>query len=213
MSIGRPVPIHIPVRNLGDLPADPLYQRIEPPMPGAGGGSLGPVTTPIVTPQQPADMDSLYELLARLPDHLQLVARRNFMIVPREAVPICVPSLPTSVGASAQVNIVSYTVPDQYVGFITGIGFEVYGNAWSDIRWSFMANNAIHPALNEQQFNAANLATPLPFPVEITQARIVRLRANNTNSTSPIYCAALLVGWLERMTGEKGYGTAPQSGI
>ncbi len=212
-KFGNAVPIGRRFGGLGDLPADPLYQAIQPPQPGAGSGTLGPIIAPVVTPQQPADLDSIWELLNRLPDDLQLVLRRNFMIVPREAVPIIVPSLPTSVAASSQVNIVSYTVPDQYVGFITAVGFDVAGNAWDAIKWSFVSNNAIHPALNEQQFNTPTLATPLPFPVEITQSRLVRLRANNTNASSPVYCSAILIGWIERMTAEKGYGTAPRSGI
>ncbi len=213
MGMGRPVPIGSRFGGLRDLPADPLYQRIAPPQPGAGSGTLGPVIAPVVTPPVPANLDNLYDLIARLPDALQLVLRRNFMIVPREAVPIVVPSVPTSVAASSQVNIVSYTVPDQYVGFITAVGFDVAGNAWDSINWSFVSNNAIHPALNEQTFNAPSLSTPLPFPVEITQSRLVRLRANNTNTSSPIYCSAILIGWIERMTAEKGYGTAPRSGI
>ena len=208
----RPVPIQVRQQRLGDLPADPLYQRMLPPQPGSGGGTLNAIATPIVTPPLPADMQSIVDLLERLPDAMQLILRRNFMIVPRESVPIVISCLPTSVAASSRVNVVSYTVPDGYTGFITGLGVEC-GNAWTSINWSFVTGTAIHPSLNEQPFNAQTLQTPLPFPVEITQGRTLRVRANNTNASSPVYCSAILVGWLERMTAQKGYGTAPQSGI
>lgn len=200
-----------PPRRLGDLPADPFRYPQQPPGGSAGQGGLQPIVAPIQVPVGPASLDSIQEILLRLPDNIQRVWRNNFLQVPREAFPFMASDPSISVAALAQTNVVTYTVPDQYVGFLTHIGFDA-GSALGSIQWSLMINGAIAPGLNEQQFALNTYQNPLPFPMELIQSRNVSIRANNI-SASPVYCGAIIMGWLERMTAEKGYGGSARSGI
>jgi hypothetical protein len=207
-----PVPIKKPVRSLGDLPADPLYWKQNPPQGSAGQGAMGPLNAPIMGPTESRTFDDLCNLLAQFPNVFDLYWKKKFLQIPREVYPFCVPANNVTATPNAYTDIVTYTVPDKMCGFITNFGIEVAANAYANIAWSLRINNTIHPALSAQSFGANNLANPFPFPLEVIQSSKLALGAFNSSGAG-VNCSAILIGWLERVDSTKDFGGAPSSGI
>lgn len=210
-------PLFIPVRRgLGDATADLLYGRTLPAQGGisAGGYSPGPIVAPITPPSAPPTLEGLIELLTRLPSDLMSQWRTSFIQQPRETVPILETvsevSIPTG---GALTTVVSKTIPDQFVGFITHIGMNVIApGVFPDISWSVLANNGVHPSFSAKKIFVNTLATPYPFAFEVIQGRTISIQASNANANA-VLVDAVLVGWMERMDESKPYGAQPASGI
>ena len=197
--------------------ADPLYQAIIPSIgPGNPGGFVpgGPVIAPIVPPFNPETPPNveLVRLLGDLPLSLLRAIRTQLIAEPREIVPFVLGGASTSVAASS--SIITFTVPQNYVGFLKKIGLATIAQGGApDITWSLLINNAVHPYFSNLGFYASYLNPMLDFPMEITSGKRLILRATNTNAGGPLDVTGILAGWLERMSDSKPYGQSPASGI
>lgn len=211
------------LRGLSDAPLDPLYQFTANPTGSGGAGAVrelvqAPITEGNVSfPNDLAALMEVIRLLNAMPGALQTTLRTRFMIVPREALPILGTSAEVSVPTGgAQTALVSVTVPDGYVGYITKLGLAVVapGNM-SDITFYVKVSGiALPPPASSGLKIAQNtLLAPDDFPFEITSGKTVTVYASNANVSDAVICAAKLVGWVERTTEYKPYGTSPQSGV
>jgi len=202
---------------LGDYPSE-LHHRVVGTKGGAGQqGGRGPMSSPVIEGPKPEDSNSLLkqirDLLQRMPGALSLEARTAFSIAPREAISFISPSIFVNVGPAAAVAVATQTVQERFTGYLTavGIGTAPVG-ALPNITWQIRIDGAIHPEFSNRLFAVNNLATPIPFQFELTQARTVQLVAINGGGAI-VTCAGVLVGWTEYMSTYKPYGSSPATGI
>lgn len=198
-------------KNLGDLVVDSEYYGNQRPEGAAKPGLYQPVAAPILPAPVPANSEDFMRLLAMFPDTFMALWRKKFLQIPRESYPMLA-SANAAVGANATASVVSFTVPDRMVGFITNLGFNVDGNNWDSIEWSLLVNGAVHPTLSRMTMFANSMGSPYPFPLEVIQSSQLTLQAVNTSGSS-VNVEALIVGWLERLTPDKDYGGSAASGI
>lgn len=200
------------LNSLGDYPASLPNQVIVT----TGLEERGPRTAPTELP--PASMDptqilaDIRDLLGRMPAALSDEFRTRFVIQPRESVPFAVPAGPVTVAPAASVAIVQVQISERYCGYLTGVGIGGASPTLANVRWQIRISNAVSPKFNNIVFAVSNLATPLPFTMEITQNSLVQLVAANGNA-GPVDLSGVLVGWTEFMSTNKSYGASPASGI
>ncbi|NDQ57334.1 MAG: hypothetical protein GZ088_09715 [Acidipila sp.] len=200
------------VRPLGDYPAD-LPNRV---MITQDLSDKGPVTSPTVQAPLPTDDNSflrqIRDLLSRMPTALSDEFRTRFIIQPRETWSFIAPGGPVSVGVGAAVAVVDQKIGENFAGFLTAVGVQASAAALANIMWQIRINGSIHPLFSNRVFNASNLATPIPFAMELTQSSRVQLVALNGGG-APVDVSGVLVGWTELLQSYKRYGSTPQSGI
>jgi len=202
---------------LGEYIQD-LPHRVLQTTGGAGQtGARGPMTAPVI-PGPRADtvlsvLQDIRALLDRLPEAMSLEWRTKFIMTPREAIAFIAASNSVLVPAGTAVAVVSQTTQERYTGFLThvGVGVSPVGG-FSDVIWQIRVNGAVHPEFANRQFFAPTLATPLPFPFELTQSRTLQLVAINTSAVD-LECQGVLCGWTEYMGNFKMYGASPATGI
>jgi len=202
-----------PPGALGDYPAD-LPNRI---LVTKGLVQAGPLTAPTEIPPPPnTELSALLEIrdmLSRLPYAMQDEWRTRFQMVPREAVSFMAPGGTTTVGIGAAVAIATQQFPELQTGWLTKIGVSVVpAGSFADVVWQLRFDGAIHPQFFNRVFASSSLSTPIDFPCEVVQSRLVQLVAINTGAV-PIDAAGILVGFMELMTTNKRYGASPTTGI
>jgi len=204
---------------LGDYPAE-LPHRVVSTKGGAGQvGGRGPVNAPIIpAPSGETTTDLLRQirdLLQRMPQAMSLEWRTKFIMTPREAISFIAPTAFVNVlaGAANAVAVTTQTVQERFTGFLTHVSVATNPvGAANNVVWQLRINGAVHPEFANRVFAVNNLGTPMPFWLELTQARTVQLVAINNNAV-PVTCAAVLVGWTEFMSDYKPFGAAPATGI
>lgn len=204
--------------GLGDYQSE-LHHRVLETKGGAGQqGGRGPLSYPVI-PKPGDDTDLLAilreirDLLKRMPQALSLEFRTRFIVPPRESISFIAPSPATNIGVGAAVAVVTQVIPERFTGYLTHVGVSTNPvGAAANITWQIRVNGSIHPEFSNRVFAGNNLATPIPFNMELTQARTVQLVAINTGGAI-LSCAGVLAGWTEFMSDYKPYGSSPATGI
>lgn len=196
---------------LHDYPAE-LPNRVMIPRGNPGPSTLPIQKGPAGNPSAEETLRLMLTALKALPSAQVLEFRTRFQVIPREAVPVFATAAPVTVAATVTADVVSYTVPEKFGGFLTGIGIMCFPEtAMADISWTIQIGNNKAQNFNLAVFNANFMSPPLPFPQEICSGKTVKLTARN-NSAGPLQVAGLLVGWVEFLSNFKTYGTIPSSG-
>ncbi len=186
-------------------------------MPDHRGPLTGPLVGPVATPnaaQPPAEnLDKIAQLLRDMPMQLVQFFRKYYVVQPREALPfVAVPSSnPVAIPPSSSATLCSYTVPDKFAGYLTGIGVQV-GTPGANVTFTLQINGIPHPTFINQAIIHDCLDTPIPFVYEVTTGKLLELVINNNETAATIYVSGILEGWTEFLTDNKNYGITPMGG-
>jgi hypothetical protein len=206
--------------RLGDYPSL-LPHRVLFTKGGAEIGPLGPIDSPVVTKDDPTDINGwlrlIYYAILHSAPRMALEWKKRFNITPREAISFLSPGqLILAPGASGLVT--ALTVNPRFAGFVNfiGVGCTPIGGM-SLVNWSLrvgadIANAIVHPGFNNLVFDANTTQIPLPFVFELTQGKVLSLEAVN-NNLGPITLGGMFVGWTEQLDDYKEFGAIPSTSI
>lgn len=179
--------------------------------------ATGPLVSPVSVPEEAtsplAILQSLERMLGGLPFAIGMEFRRQLMLPSRDAVWFNQSQDLVTVGPGLSVAVVTQPIDERQVGVLEKVGVFCQPSASiSDLRWSILLNNIIHPKFGQRQFAANTYTTPWDFRMEIMQTQSLVLQVTNTGAAA-VEATGVLIGWQEPLSELKPYGDSPQSGI